>query len=108
MALSEKTCTPCQAGAPPLSEAQEQNYISETPGWELDRNEVHKLRRTFDFRDFKETMRFVNQVAEIAESEQHHPDMYISYNQAAIELWTHKIKGLSENDFILAAKINRI
>jgi 4a-hydroxytetrahydrobiopterin dehydratase len=106
MALSEQKCTPCDGNTPPLTDEQEQNYISELPGWELDREGVHTLRRTFHFDDFAGAMRFVNAVADLAESEQHHPDLFISYDTVAITLWTHKIDGLSDNDFIMAAKIN--
>jgi len=105
MALNGKHCVPCEAGAPPLTETRE-NRFNTLVHWELDRSGVHMIRKSFSFRDFKESMAFVNRVAAIAESEQHHPDFHVSYKKVIIELHTHAILGLSENDFILAAKID--
>lgn len=79
--------------------------LFKTP-WEILENK--KIKQQFQFKNFKEAMHFVNQVAEIAETEQHHPDIYIFYNKVIIELWTHFIDGLTENDFIMAAKIESI
>jgi 4a-hydroxytetrahydrobiopterin dehydratase len=77
--------------------------MPQVPGWQLEEN---KLTRRFKFRDFMEAMAFVNRVAELSEAEGHHPDIHISWNKVRLELTTHAIKGLSENDFIMAAKIN--
>lgn len=85
-----------------MSIEQAQEMMSQVPGWELQEN---RLVRRFRFKDFKEAMAFVNKVADLAESEGHHPDIYISWNRVRLELTTHAIKGLSENDFIMAAKV---
>ena len=104
--LADKKCVPCEGGTPPLSEEKSRAYLSELgEGWAL---EEGKLVRTFKFRRFVEAIAFVNRVAEIAEAEGHHPNITINYNRVRLELFTHAIKGLSENDFILAAKINQI
>ena len=107
MELAEKHCKPCEGGTLPLSEAEENRFL-EMVGWEIDRSGVHKIRTSYTFRDFKESMAFVNRIAAIAEEEQHHFDVHISYRKVIIELSTHAIRGLSENDFILAAKIEQI
>jgi 4a-hydroxytetrahydrobiopterin dehydratase len=108
MSLDQKTCIPCQSGAPELSSQKEEQLLKEISGWNLNREGVHLLEKSFKFRDFDETMLFVNAVASIARQENHHPDMHVSYNIVRIELSTHKIKGLSDNDFILAAKIDKV
>ncbi|GIW65501.1 MAG: putative pterin-4-alpha-carbinolamine dehydratase [Candidatus Parcubacteria bacterium] len=110
MELNKIHCIPCKGGVPPLSDEEEEKYIKEVKDWELVREEgkPHKIRKKFEFKDFKEAMEFVNKVAEISEEEGHHPDIYIFYNKVEIELWTHAIKGLHQNDFILAAKIDKI
>jgi 4a-hydroxytetrahydrobiopterin dehydratase len=100
--LVQKHCVPCEAGTPPLSEQESEALLEQVPGWQLEDN---KLTRRFKFHDFKEAMVFVNRVAALAEEEGHHPDIYISWNRVRLDLTTHAIKGLSENDFILAAKI---
>lgn len=89
-----------------MAHAEAQKLMAEIgPGWELKED---KIERKFEFKDFKEAMAFVNKVADIAESEGHHPDIEIKYNKVEIELSTHAIDGLSENDFIVAAKIDRV
>ena len=108
MDLSQKHCIPCEGGDPPLSEGEEGKFGKKVPRWLILKDGVHKLRRQFTFKDFKEAIGFVNKVAEIAEQEQHHPDIYIFYNKVQIDLFTHSVGGLSENDFILAAKVDRI
>ncbi|MFA6136326.1 MAG: 4a-hydroxytetrahydrobiopterin dehydratase [Candidatus Paceibacterota bacterium] len=105
--LTQKKCLPCEGGVPPLDKTQMEELIKETPGWEIT-EEGKKIKREFKFKDFKETIVFVNKVAELAESEGHHPDIHIFYSRLELELWTHMIGGLSENDFILAAKINAL
>jgi 4a-hydroxytetrahydrobiopterin dehydratase len=104
--LVAKRCTPCRGGVPPLTRAQIEPFMSEVPSWELIAAEPFHIRREFRFKDFKEAIAFVNRVAELAESEGHHPDFEIHYNRVTLELYTHKINGLHENDFIMAAKIN--
>jgi 4a-hydroxytetrahydrobiopterin dehydratase len=105
MDLFSKKCVPCEAGVQPMSREESERYLLETPGWSLAEG-GQSIQREFRLKDFKEAMRFVNVVADIAESEGHHPDISISWNKVKLELTTHAIKGLSENDFILAAKIN--
>lgn len=107
MRLLEKKCIPCEGGVPPLTHEQIQPYLVEVPGWEVVEN-GKKIKKEFRFKDFREAMAFVNRVAELAESESHHPDIAISYNRVGLALWTHAAGGLTENDFILAAKINAI
>lgn len=112
MDLSTKHCIPCEGGDPALPDEKEDELKENIPNWLLLRNDgqtvVHKLRRQFSFRDFKEAITFVNKIAEIAENEGHHPDIYIFYNKVQIELFTHAVGGLSENDFIMASKIDRL
>ncbi len=105
--LVRKYCVACEAGTPPMSLEEAERLVEQVPGWELNPDEK-KLVRRFKFKDFKEAMRFVNRVAELAEAEGHHPGIYISWNRVRLELTTHAIKGLSENDFIMAAKISEL
>lgn len=109
MDLSQKTCIPCQGGEPTLSQEEVFTYLKDLKGgWSLERD-PDKIVRTFEFADFSTALEFVNKVGEIAESEGHHPNIYIhSYKRVRLELWTHKIGGLHENDFILAAKIDKL
>ena len=108
MDLTEKHCVPCKGGIPALSGRDEDIYIKEVPSWTLIRDGIHKIRRLFKFKNFKGSIGFVNKVAEIAEEEGHHPDIYISYNKVQLELYTHAVDGLLENDFIMAAKLDKI
>lgn len=103
--LASKKCIPCEGKVPPLSDEEIQKLLAEIPNWKL---EDEKLVRTFKFGSFLGSINFVNELAEIAEEEGHHPDIYIFYNKVKLELITHAAKGLTENDFILAAKINNI
>ena len=103
--LVEQKCVPCQAGEPPLSVAEAEALARETPRWAL---EDKAIERQFQFKDFVEAMGFVNGVARIAEEQGHHPDIHISWNKVRLTLSTHKIGGLSRNDFILAAKIDAL
>ena len=105
MNLTEKKCKPCEGGGSPLTEEQANELLKQIPEWTIKDGHVY---RQFKFKDFKEAIQFVNKVAEIAEQEQHHPNIKINYNKVSIELYTHAINGLSENDFILPAKINNI
>lgn len=98
-------CVACEAGTPPLSADEARALLGQVPGWEL---EEGKISRRFRFKDFKGSMEFVNRVAEVAEAEGHHPDLHISWNRVRVELTTHAIKGLSRNDFVMAAKINEM
>ena len=105
--LTQKYCVACEAGTPPMSIEEAERLVEQVPGWEL-KPEEKKLVRRFKFKDFRQSMAFVNKVADLAESEGHHPDIYISWNRVRLELTTHAIKGLSENDFIMAAKISEL
>ena len=105
MNLTQKKCLPCEAGTPTLENAKVHELLKEVPAWTLKGGHLYKK---FKFKNFVEAMKFVNAVAEIAEQEGHHPDFAVHYNKVEIELFTHAIKGLSENDFIVAAKIDRI
>lgn len=104
--LTNKKCIPCEAGTPPLSADQVQSYLGQVQGWEL--QEGVKIKKEFRFKDFKSAIQFVDGVAECAEQEGHHPGILITYNKVKITLSTHAIGGLSENDFILAAKIDAL
>lgn len=117
MDLSQKHCVPCEGGTPPLSDEKENELKKEVPEWILLRGDtsassvqvlVHKLRRQFSFKTFMDAIAFVEKVAQVAEKEQHHPDIYIFYNKVQLELFTHAVGGLSENDFIMARKIDLI
>ncbi len=105
--LAEKSCVACKGGIPPLSRAEAERLRAQTPEWKLS-VEATKIERTFKFKNFREALAFVNKIGEIAETEQHHPDITFGWGYATVALYTHKIKGLHENDFILAAKIDRI
>ena len=107
MDLLKKHCMPCEAGTPPLSETEE-NRLNNYVKWEIDRDGVHKIRTSYTFNDFKESMAFANRVAAVAEEERHHPDLHISYRKVIVEIHTHAILGLSVNDFVLAAKIDKM
>ncbi len=89
-----------------MTNEDEDKYIAQVSEWELNRGATHKLEREFKFKNFKTALAFVNKVGAIAESEGHHPDIHIYYSKVLLELYTHAIGGLSENDFIIAAKIN--
>ena len=105
MELAQKKCQACEGGVPAMTEKQANNLLKQIPSWTIKDGHVFKQ---FKFKNFVEAMEFVNKVAEIAEQEQHHPDISISYSKVNIDLWTHAINGLSENDFILPAKIDKI
>lgn len=105
--LAKRRCIPCEKGMPPLTPEKAEELHKELNDWLLV-DGARMLAKSFVFKNFVESMKFINEVARIAEEEGHHPDMTISYNNVGIELWTHAIDGLSENDFILAAKIDEI
>lgn len=105
--LKDKHCVPCEGGMPPLDHEYVQKYAAEVPEWKVTDDEK-SISREFTFKDFVEAMKFVNAVAEIAQGEGHHPDIYIFYNKVRLALSTHAIGGLSENDFILASKIDSL
>jgi len=105
--LRTKKCKPCEGGVLPLSPEEVKHYLSEVPEWEAT-EDVGKIYRSFKFKNFREAVAFVNRIAELAEEEDHHPDISIYYSKVDLELSTHAINGLSENDFILAAKIDAL
>ncbi|MDO8558623.1 MAG: 4a-hydroxytetrahydrobiopterin dehydratase [bacterium] len=108
--LKLKKCIPCESGALPFDKEQIGTYLKKLdPSWTHVHEEgVDKIRRQFQFGNFTKAMDFVNKIAIIAEHEQHHPDIHIWYDKVLIVLWTHAVKGLSENDFIVAAKLNEL
>ena len=105
MDLIKKHCVPCGSGVRPFAKKKIEKYLNNVGAWELKKGH---LWRTFTFVEFLPAMDFVNKVAKLAEQEGHHPDFHIHYNIIELEVWTHAINGLSENDFILAAKINKL
>ena len=105
MPLAAKRCRPCEGGVPRLGAAEAQALHREIPTWTL---EEARLKRHFAFADFRAAMAFVDRMAEVAEAEGHHPDFSVHYREVDVEIWTHAIGGLSENDFILAAKIDAL
>lgn len=105
--LTQKKCVPCELNTPPLIQEQYEPLFKELKlDWEV--IEEKKIRHEFKFKDFLKAMEFVNKVAKLAEEENHHPNIHIYFSRVVIDLTTHNIKGLSENDFILAAKIEQI
>ena len=108
MDLTKKQCIPCEGSIPALTVFEEDKYKKEVISWELLRGNPHKLKKEFFFKNFKEGIGFVNMVADIAEQEGHHPDIHIFYKKVNIEVYTHAVNGLSESDFILAAKIDKL
>lgn len=105
MDLTAKKCVPCDSGVAPLSQEEAEPLAAQVPDWELG---VASIERSFKFKDFREAMVFINQVADMAEAESHHPDIYMHYNKVRLVLKTNKVGGLTENDFILAAKIDQL
>jgi 4a-hydroxytetrahydrobiopterin dehydratase len=104
--LTAKHCQPCEGGVPPVPEEQARRLVRELPGWELTAD-GKRIRRSWTVKNFMAGIAFFDHVAKLAEDEGHHPDLHLAgYRNLSIELWTHAIGGLSENDFILAAKIN--
>ena len=103
--LSRKKCVPCEGGVKKLGPKRIASLLTELDDWEARAETIHKTRTFFDF---GEAMEFVNAMAEIADREDHHPDFSVHFNRVDITIWTHAIGGLSENDFILAAKIDEL
>ena len=104
--LSEKTCIPCRGGVPPLTTDEIKPLAEQLPSWDV--VEEHHLDRTYKFKNFRDALDFTNQVGELAEEQGHHPDIYLAWGKVGIRLWTHKIDGLTESDFIMAAKIESL
>ena len=104
--LASKQCVPCRGGVPPLQGGEINRLLEQLNGWEVVQG--HHLKKNYKFSDFAETLKFVNQVGELAEEQGHHPDICFGWGKAEITIWTHKIDGLTVSDFILAAKIDEL
>lgn len=105
--LAEKKCVPCEEGTPALKGGQLKLLLPDlSSGWRI--VEEHHLEREFKFPDFRQALAFTNKVGDLAEGEGHHPDIYLAWGKVKLTLWTHKAGGLTENDFVLAAKIDRL
>jgi len=102
--LADKMCVPCRGDVPPFTPEEIAPLSAQLPAWEVADN--HHLRRAFSFANFREALAFTNAVGELAEDQGHHPDLYLSWGKVGIEILTHKIDGLTESDFVLAAKID--
>ena len=104
--LASQTCVPCRGGVPPLKGKELQEILRQVPQWKAV-NE-HHITRVFTFPDFKQALDFVNRVGEVAETQGHHPDILLTWGKVGITIWTHKVDGLTESDFIMAAKIDKL
>ena len=102
--LSSKTCVPCRGGVPPLRGEEIQSLIEQVPGWRV--IDEHHLEKGYAFSDFLTALDFVNRIGGIAEEQGHHPDIDLGWGRVGVKIWTHKINGLTESDFILAAKLD--
>ncbi|RJR14069.1 4a-hydroxytetrahydrobiopterin dehydratase [Candidatus Parcubacteria bacterium] len=107
MTLAEKHCVPCEGGVLPLTREEAETLLKQVAGWELS-DDVKKISKTFKTKNFVSAMDLANRITAVAEKEGHHPDLHISWGKVGIDLTTHAIKGLSVNDFILAAKIDAL
>jgi 4a-hydroxytetrahydrobiopterin dehydratase len=106
IALSEKHCVPCRGGVPALKGTDLTPYAEQLPDWKI--VEEHHLAKTFQFPDFKIALDFVNRVGAVAEQEGHHPDLCLAWGKVDVQIYTHKIRGLTESDFVMAAKIDEV
>ena len=108
--LHNKNCIPCKGGIPPFEISEIHKYLKKVDGWDVKKSEeeTYFLEKKFNFDNFVKSQKFVNKVSDIAEKEGHHPDILFGWGYAKIQIFTHKIKGLVESDFILAAKIDKI
>lgn len=105
MSLAEKTCVPCRGGVPPLTRLEFEPMLAQLKDWQVE--DDRKLIKSFKLTNFRQALDLANKVGEIAEQQGHHPDLLVRWGELRIELWTHKVNGLTESDFILAAKIDR-
>jgi 4a-hydroxytetrahydrobiopterin dehydratase len=110
MKLTEKRCVPCEGGVPPLDQTETRRLLGEVGGWALEGapNAPARIAKRYEFDDFLSAMAFVDKLAALAEDEGHHPDFCVHYSRVDVSLWTHAARGLTENDFILAAKLDGI
>tara|TARA_B100000242_G_C42713576_1_gene333489 strand:+ start:100 stop:435 length:336 start_codon:yes stop_codon:yes gene_type:complete len=108
--LAEKKCIPCEGNIPPFDKSEIHKYLKKVDGWNVEKDENNNfyLIKEFSFQNFKESQNFINKVSEIAELENHHPDLSFGWGYCKIKIFTHAIKGLAESDFVLAAKIDNI
>lgn len=106
MSLTEKQCTPCQGGIDPMTRDEANAYLAEVPGWELS-DDATRLTRHFKTGDFAKAQAVANQAGDVAEAQDHHPEITFGYGYCKVEIYTHAIGGLHENDFIFAAKVNQ-
>lgn len=107
--LSSLKCVPCTSDVPPLSDEETQKYLQEVPGWRVVKvNNIPRLENTYKFKNFQEALNFTNRVGEIAEAEGHHPAILTEWGKVTVSWWTHKIRGLHPNDFIMAAKTDQL
>ena len=107
MGLAEKPCVPCKGGVPPLKGKELEKLRKELKrDWKV--VDQHHLEREFKFKDFREALHFTNRVGELAETEGHHPDIYLAWGKVKLTIWTHKIDGLTESDFVMAAKVDQL
>ena len=104
--LSSKQCVPCRGGVPPLAGEEIQRLLDQLNGWTVELQ--HHLKKNYSFKDFAEALAFVNRVGALAEEQGHHPDICFGWGKVEVTIWTHKIDGLTESDFILAAKIDKL
>jgi 4a-hydroxytetrahydrobiopterin dehydratase len=104
--LADRQCVPCRGGVPPLEGEKLAGFARQVPGWQV--IEGHHIERRYEFPDFAKALAFVNRIGEVAEQQGHHPDLFLTWGEVKVKLFTHKINGLSESDFILAAKIDRL
>jgi 4a-hydroxytetrahydrobiopterin dehydratase len=103
--LAERRCVPCRGGVPPLGAAEIAPLLEQLAGWRV--VDGHHLEKTYTVRDFAAALALVNRIGAIAEEQDHHPDIYLAWGRVGVKIWTHKIDGLTESDFILAAKCDR-
>jgi 4a-hydroxytetrahydrobiopterin dehydratase len=104
--LADKACIPCRGGIPPLNDKELDALHASVPDWAIERE--HHIHREFRFSDFKQALDFVNRVGAVAEEQGHHPDILLAWGKVEVTIWTHKIDALTESDFIMAAKIDRL
>ena len=104
--LAERECVPCRGGVPPMKGDEIRPLLNQLANWEA--VSEHHLRKEYRFKNFRETLDFFNRVGELAENQGHHPDICFGWGKAEITIWTHKIDGLTESDFVLAAKIDKL
>ncbi|AFU60281.1 putative pterin-4-alpha-carbinolamine dehydratase [Candidatus Nitrososphaera gargensis Ga9.2] len=109
MSLGEMKCEPCRGGMPPLTDEEIEQYHRQTRSWSvIEKDGIKRLEKSFKFKDFAQALAFTNKVGELAEKEGHHPDILTEWGRVTVTWWTHKIKGLHRNDFIMAAKTDAL